>query len=120
MKNDVTGGRKLTPSERRELVALGVKAGKLRHLIASELGVTVTTIGRDLRILGIKGNKKPAKIPPVKVRSPKTPRARSVGKSRRNWRARWLAANPPRDENLQHEELREDVIIQGRIRIRLI
>jgi hypothetical protein len=120
MKNDVKGGRKLTPSKRREQVALGVKSGQLRQLIARELGVTVATIGRDLMILGIKGNKKPAKIPAVKVMSPKTPPVRSVGKPRRHWRARWLAANPPRDENLQHEELREYVLLQGRIRVRLI
>jgi hypothetical protein len=102
MKDAVNGEQKLTPSVRREQVALGVKAGKLRHLMASELGVTAATIGRDLKILGIKEDKK------------------QVGKSRHHWRARWLAANPPTDENLQHEELREDVLIQGRIRVRLI
>jgi hypothetical protein len=46
-------------SERRKLVAIGIKAGKSRRLIARELNVTATTIARDLEVLGITANKKP-------------------------------------------------------------
>jgi hypothetical protein len=47
-------------SERRRLVAIGVKAGKSQRLIAQELNVTETTIRRDLEAQGIPANKKPA------------------------------------------------------------
>jgi transposase len=53
---------KISPPERRKLVAIGVKAGKSRRLIAQELNVTETTIRRGLRDLkaqGITANKKP-------------------------------------------------------------
>ena len=46
-------------SERRRLVAIGVKVGKSKRLIARELNVTATTISRDLEVLGITANKKP-------------------------------------------------------------
>lgn len=52
--------RKLSPAERREYVALGVKAGKSLRLLAEQLGVTDATIRRDLLSFGITGNKKPA------------------------------------------------------------
>jgi nucleoid DNA-binding protein len=50
---------KVSPAERRKLVAIGIKAGKSRRLIAHELNVTPTTIARDLELLGITANKKP-------------------------------------------------------------
>jgi hypothetical protein len=46
-------------SERRRLVAIGVKADKSLRLIARELDVTATTISRDMKVLGITANKKP-------------------------------------------------------------
>jgi len=51
--------RKISPPERRKLIAIGVKAGKSRRLIAQELNVTETTIRRDLKLQGIPTNKKP-------------------------------------------------------------
>ena len=50
---------KISPAERRKLIAIGVKAGKSQRLIAHELNVTATTIARDLKIQGITANKKP-------------------------------------------------------------
>jgi nucleoid DNA-binding protein len=50
---------KISPAARRKLVAIGIKAGKSRRLIARELNVTATTIARDLQLLGITANKKP-------------------------------------------------------------
>ena len=50
---------RISPKERRKLVAIGIKAGKSRRLIAQELNVTETTIRRDLEVQGIAANKKP-------------------------------------------------------------
>jgi hypothetical protein len=50
---------KISPKERRKLVAIGIKAGKSRRLIAHELNVTETTIRRDMKVQGIPANKKP-------------------------------------------------------------
>jgi nucleoid DNA-binding protein len=50
---------KISPAERRKLVAIGIKARKSQRLIAHELNVTPTTIQRDLEVLGITTNKKP-------------------------------------------------------------
>jgi nucleoid DNA-binding protein len=50
---------KISPVERRKLIAIGIKAGKSQRLIAHELNVTGTTIRRDLEVLGITANKKP-------------------------------------------------------------
>jgi hypothetical protein len=47
-------------SERRKLVAIGIKAEKSQRLIARELNVTETTIRRDMDVLGITANKKPS------------------------------------------------------------
>jgi len=50
------------PAGTSKLIAIGVKAGKSRRLIAQELNVTETTIRRGLRDLkaqGITANKKP-------------------------------------------------------------
>src|ERR1039457_6317519 len=60
MKHSETNSTpKISPAERRKLVAIGIKAGKSRRLIARELNVTATTIARDLELLGITANKKP-------------------------------------------------------------
>jgi nucleoid DNA-binding protein len=69
---------KISPAERRKLVAIGIKAGKSQRLIAHELNVTATTIQRDLEALGITANKKPTatiRKPAVvfKASSPATP-----------------------------------------------
>ena len=50
---------KISPAERRKLVAIGIKARKSQRLIAQELNVTATTIRRDLKLLGTTANKKP-------------------------------------------------------------
>lgn len=50
---------KISPAERRKLIAAGVKAGKSLRLIAQELKVTGTTIQRDMKVRGITANKKP-------------------------------------------------------------
>ena len=50
---------KISPAERRKLIAAGVKAGKSLRLIAQELNVTGTTIQRDMKVRGITANKKP-------------------------------------------------------------
>ena len=50
---------KISPAERRKLIAAGVKAGKSLRLIAQELNVTGTTIRRDLEAQGITRTKKP-------------------------------------------------------------
>jgi hypothetical protein len=50
---------KVSPEERRKLIAAGVKAGKSLRLIAQELNVTATTIQRDMKVQGINANKKP-------------------------------------------------------------
>jgi DNA-binding CsgD family transcriptional regulator len=50
---------KISPAERRKLIAAGVKAGKSLRLIAQELNVTGTTIQRDMKVQGITANKKP-------------------------------------------------------------
>jgi hypothetical protein len=46
-------------SERRTLVAIGIKAGKSQRLIARELDVTEATIRRDLEAQGITRTKQP-------------------------------------------------------------
>ena len=50
---------KVSPEERRKLIAAGIKAGKSLRLIAQELKVTGTTIQRDMKVQGINANKKP-------------------------------------------------------------
>jgi nucleoid DNA-binding protein len=60
MKSSERNPRKISPPERRKLVAIGVKAGKSRRLIAQELNVTETTIRRDLELLGVTVDKKPS------------------------------------------------------------
>ena len=57
--SEINSTPKISPAERRKLVAIGIKAGKSQRLIAQELNVTPTTIARDLELLGITANKKP-------------------------------------------------------------
>jgi nucleoid DNA-binding protein len=57
--SEIDSTPKISPAERRKLVAIGIKAGKSRRLIARELNVTPTTIARDLELLGIPANKNP-------------------------------------------------------------
>jgi nucleoid DNA-binding protein/transposase-like protein len=57
--SEIDSPPRISPAERRKLVANGIKAGKSRRLIARELNVTPTTIARDLELQGITANKKP-------------------------------------------------------------
>jgi nucleoid DNA-binding protein len=57
--SEINSTSKISPAQRRKLVAISIKAGKSRRLIAQELNVTATTIARDLELLGITANKKP-------------------------------------------------------------
>jgi nucleoid DNA-binding protein len=50
---------KISPPERRKLIAAGVKAGKSLRLIAQELKVKETTIRRDMKARGLTAIKKP-------------------------------------------------------------
>jgi DNA-binding NarL/FixJ family response regulator len=62
MENDdfvVTPGRRRSPPERRELVVLGVKAGKTNRAIARELNVSEGTVRCDLKLLSASGNQLP-------------------------------------------------------------
>ena len=77
---------KISPAERRKLVAIGIKAGKSQRLIARELNVTATTIARDLEALGITASKKPTatiRKPAVvfKASSPVTPDKKVVSQT---------------------------------------
>jgi nucleoid DNA-binding protein len=58
-QSEIDSTSKISPAQRRKLVAIGIKARKSRRLIARELNVTPTTIARDLELLGITANKKP-------------------------------------------------------------
>jgi nucleoid DNA-binding protein len=57
--SEINSTSKISPAERRKLVAIGIKARKSQRLIAHELNVTPTTISRDLEALGITATKKP-------------------------------------------------------------
>jgi nucleoid DNA-binding protein len=103
---------KISPKERRKLVAIGIKAGKSRRLIAHELNVTETTIRRDMKALGIAPNKKPTatrrkpavvwKVAPQHPAKPHQPAPRNVVP-----RPVTLKPKPPSPETpLSPEELR--------------
>lgn len=51
--------RKLAPAERRNLVALGIQAGKSNRMIAQELGVDEGTIRSDRKALGVTTSSNP-------------------------------------------------------------
>lgn len=74
MGNDVvvTPGLRRSPTERRKVVALRVKAGKSNRAIAKELDVDEGTIRRDRKFLATPENERPVKVPrpkkPKKVR----------------------------------------------------
>ena len=61
--------RKLTPTERRSRVALGVRLGKSNRAIAKELGVDERTVRRDRKLL-----KKPKHLRAVKKERSKRPK----------------------------------------------
>jgi len=68
---------RLSPTERREYVALSVNAGKSNRAIAKELGVDEGTIRRDRKFLATPENERPIKLP-----RPKKPKqARPVGEA---------------------------------------
>jgi len=56
-----TLNRRLTPTERRRLVALGVRAGKSNRAIAKELGVDEGTVRRDRKYRATPENQRPVK-----------------------------------------------------------
>jgi transposase len=60
----------LTPTERRELVNLGIKAGKSNRAIAKELGVNEGTVRRDLKFLATPENERRVKVPRPKKERP--------------------------------------------------
>jgi transposase-like protein len=64
-----TLNRRLTPTERHEIVALGVKTGKSNRAIAKELGVDEGTVRRDRKFLAT-----PAAERPIRVPRPKNPK----------------------------------------------
>jgi hypothetical protein len=76
MEQKKEGGRGRTPVQRRELVKIGVKAGKSRRLMAQELGVTDVTIRRDLEFLGINADEKPVITRGKKVAAGETKKSR--------------------------------------------
>ena len=53
--------RRLTPGERREFVARGVRAGKSNRAIAKELDVHEGTVRRDIKFLATPEHERPAK-----------------------------------------------------------
>jgi len=61
--------RRLTPDERREFVARGVRAGKSNRPIAKELDVNEGTVRRDLKFL-----ETPEHERPIKKERPKKPK----------------------------------------------
>ena len=68
---------KLSLTERRKQVALGIQAGKSNRALASELGVDEKTIRKDRKLLP-----PPVKQPPVKTPA-KLKNVRSLDRSRR-------------------------------------
>lgn len=66
----------LTPTERRELVDLGIKAGKSNRAIAKALRVDEKMIRLDRKFLATQENERPIKIPrPTKISRPKKPKS---------------------------------------------
>ncbi len=70
MTTAIMAQTRLSPSERRERVALGVKAGKSNRAIAKELGVDEKMIRLDLKFLATPENERPAKVPRSKKERP--------------------------------------------------
>jgi transposase-like protein len=85
MENDivVTPSRRRSPTERRELVAKGVKAGKSNRAIARELDVTEGTVRGDLKFLAASENEYPIEVPPPKSEKILPVRERDSPKPRR-------------------------------------
>ncbi len=73
MNTTKTAPIRLSPTERRKLVALGVKAGKSNRAIAKELGVDEGTVRRDRKFLATPEDKRPAKVPLPKRAKQKWP-----------------------------------------------
>ena len=61
---------RLSPTERREIVALGVRCGKSNRAMAKELGVDKGTVRRDRKFLATPENERPAKLPRPKKERP--------------------------------------------------
>ena len=76
MEDDVviTPNLRRSPKERRDFVALRVRAGKSNRAIAKELGVDEGTIRRDRKYLATPEHERPAKKP----RPPKSAKPRLV------------------------------------------
>jgi transposase len=73
VSQEPTNQGKLSLTERRNRVALGVKAGKSNRAIAKELGVDEGTVRRDRKFLLASEAKQPAKLPSTKLRKLKRP-----------------------------------------------
>jgi transposase-like protein len=74
--------RRLSPTERQEIVTLGVKAGRSNRAIAKELGVDEGTIRRDRKFLATPENERPVKVPRRK-RPKKEPPVRELSPDQR-------------------------------------
>lgn len=76
--------RNLTPTERHEFVALGVKTGKSNRAIAKELGVDEGTVRRDRKFLATPEDERPVKVPrPKKPKKQRPVRELSPDEHRR-------------------------------------
>jgi hypothetical protein len=60
----------ISPTERRERVALGVQAGKSNRAIAKELGVDEGTVRRDRKFLATLEAERPIRVPRPKKERP--------------------------------------------------
>jgi transposase-like protein len=60
----------LSPAERRERVALAVKAGKSNRAVAKELGVDEGTVRLDLKYLATPEDDRPVRVPRPKKERP--------------------------------------------------
>ena len=77
-----TNSIQISPTGRRELVALGISAGKSNRAIARELGVNEVTVRRDRQFLATPSDQHSVKVP----RAGKPPRAPNPALLRRR---RW-------------------------------
>ena len=73
MNTTQTVPTRLSPPERRKLVALGVKAGKSNRAIGKELDVDEGTVRRDRKFLATSEDKRPVKVPLPKRAKQKWP-----------------------------------------------
>src|SRR5260370_29547321 len=84
MSTTEVGPIRLSPTERHEFVALGVKAGRSNRAIAKELGVDEGTIRRDRKFLAAPEHERPVRVPrPKKPKKERPVRELSQDERRR-------------------------------------